>query len=73
MAGFRHCSLPLHREHETRATLALAPYAGQIVDGSIRFDGSRLHFTLDLATIPPGDAPSVECVLVRAVERAVRP
>lgn len=72
-AGFRACSIQIHREHEARAMLELQKHAGRLVEGSPRFDGQRLHFVLDLCTIPPGDGPSVECVILRAIERAVRP
>ena len=71
-SGFRACSVAIHREHEAKAMLELQKHAGRLVEGSGRFDGARLHFVLDLCTIPSGDGPSVECVIIRAIEQAVR-
>lgn len=72
MRGYRSCSVAIHREHEAKAMLAVQRHADRLVDGSVRFDGSRLHFAIDLARVPQGDAPSIECVIVRDVERAVK-
>lgn len=72
-SGFLHCSMPLHREHEQRAVAELAKHDARLVPGSVRFDGSLLHFEIDHARVPNGEARSVELVIIRAVEAAVRP
>lgn len=71
--GFRNCVIPLHREHEAAAREAIAK-TPCVDPGSIRFDGSAVHYAIDLSCgVPDGDAPAIELVIRRDVEKAVRP
>lgn len=71
MRGFHRCAIPLYREHVIKATNELEKHAC-VEPGSIRFDGSLVHYTIDLVRLSPGDAPAVELVIRRAVEAAIR-
>jgi hypothetical protein len=69
--AFRVCVHPIHREHAEAARRALARH-GAVVEGSVSYDGERIVWHLDLGRLPPGDGPSVEAVIVRAIEAEAR-
>jgi hypothetical protein len=65
----RRCSAAVHRENVDAARAVLARHAC-VAEGSVRYDGERLCFDLELSSLPPGDGPAVELVLRREVEGA---
>lgn len=62
----------IHREHEAAARRVLARH-DSVVEESIRFDGERLRWDLDLGRLPDGDGPSVEGVIKGEIDREPRP
>lgn len=64
----RLCSLALHRERHEAAALVLKRYPW-VVERSVRSDGERVCFELDLTMLPAGDGASAEAMIVREVER----
>lgn len=71
--GFRRCTMPLHREHEAAARVILARHNGVVAVETIAYSGQHLSFSIDLARVPEGEAGLVEAVIVRDIERGVRP
>lgn len=72
-AGFRRCSVTCTADQEAAARLVLLRHS-VVEPGSVRFcvtgDGTgRLEWMLDLTRCPVGDAPAVELMLQREVER----
>jgi hypothetical protein len=66
--GCRACSIALHAERLDLAMDVLTRHP--CVDpASVRWDGARLHYVIDLARVPDGDGPAVELVIAREVER----
>lgn len=70
--GFRFCPIAVDRENESKARAVLLRH-GAVVPGSVRHDGWRLNYQLDLGALPDGDGPAVEEVIRREIEQAVRP
>ena len=64
-AGFRACSIPVHRE---RSDAALRVVEGHPAVRSARYDGAKVHYVLDLGALPVGDGPAVEEVIRRTVD-----
>lgn len=64
--GFRFCPVPIHREQEAAARAVLSRHAA-VVPESVRFDGWRINYQLDLAALPDGDGPAVEEVIRREI------
>lgn len=70
--GFRRCTATIHIEHEAVARAELAKHRC-VEPGTVRFSGGHLSFSIDLAMLPDGDGPSVEGVILRAIEAATKP
>lgn len=70
--GFRFCPVALDREHESKARAVLLRH-GAVVPGSVRYDGWRLSYQLDLGALEDGAGPQVEEIIRRDIEKAVRP
>lgn len=69
--GFRFCPVALDREHESKARAVLLQH-GAVVPGSVRYDGWRLNYQLDLGALADGDGPAVEECIRRDIDRAIR-
>ena len=66
MRGFRTCVVPLYAERVDAARAVLAKH--DCVDPeSIRYDGYRLTYRMDLARIGEGDGPCVEQVIATEI------
>lgn len=70
--GFKSCAIVLHHEHVKPAREVLDADR-RVSPGSVRYDGARLHYQLDLATFDNGEGPCIEAQIAGFVERAVRP
>jgi hypothetical protein len=70
--GYRRCTMSLTPEQADVARQVLAAH-GCVEPASVRYSGQHLSWSIDLASLPDGDGPAVELVIVRAIERAVRP
>lgn len=68
--GYRFCPVAVDREHEGKARAVLLKY-GAVVPGSVRYDGWRLNYQLNLGALPDGDGPAVEEVIRRDIEKAM--
>jgi hypothetical protein len=70
--GFHRCAVPLHREHEAAAWVAVRAH-GCVDPGSVKYEGGALVYQIDLSCIPNGEYLLVEECIKRDVEKAIRP
>lgn len=70
--GFRKCAFPCPMEDEERCRLLLLRY-NVIEPGSVRYSDGAIRFLLDLSSIPNGDGPAVEGMLLTELARHSKP
>lgn len=68
MRGFRFCSFRCAYESRANALLVLARYP--FISGQ-RETSEGVAFTLDLGSLPLGDGPAAEEMILRDLQRAV--
>lgn len=70
--GYRRVTMVLAAEHLASALVTLSKHA--CVDPSLTgYHSGHLHFSIDHACLPDGDAPAVELVIRRAIEAERKP